>query len=272
MSSYSEDPLRSSDQPVHPLDRRPSLAPTSPPPMQPAYPTRRLQLPQSQPILTYILIGINILVFLIDYGTGQTLTIMGMKQNEAIIQGEYWRFITPMFLHGGPLHLALNCYFLYRVGPQVERAFGHLRFLAIYFLAGFAASIASFAISPYPSVGASGALFGLIGGLIPLFYRNRTVLANTNQRIVGILQVIGINLFIGFTVPGIDNWAHIGGLLAGLALAWLTTPRYVIRFALTGEPERVEDETSATMTWFWYSLVGLMLIGLAFALIQIRLS
>jgi rhomboid protease GluP len=272
MSSYLEDPPRSTDRPVHPLERRPAQAPQSPPTPQPVYPTRRLELPHSPPIFTYILIGVNILIFVIDSLTGRMLTIAGAKENFAILQGEYWRFITPMFLHGGLLHIGLNCYFLYNVGPQVERSFGHFRFLAIYFLCGLAASIASFALSPNPSVGASGALFGLIGALLPLLYRNRQVLANTSRRIGGILQVIVINLIFGFTVPRIDNWAHIGGLLAGLALAWLTTPRYVVRLALTGEAERIDDETSTAIALVWFGITGLILVGLAFALIRLRSS
>jgi rhomboid protease GluP len=272
MSSHPEDPLRSTDQPVHPLERRPAPAPQSPPPPEPVYPTRRLELPQSPPIFTYILIGVNILIFIIDSLTGRMLTIAGAKENFAILQGEYWRFITPMFLHGGLLHIGLNCYFLYNVGPQVERSFGHFRFLAIYFLCGLAASIASFALSPNPSVGASGALFGLIGALLPLLYRNRQVLSNTSRRIGGILQVIVINLIFGFTVPRIDNWAHIGGLFAGLVLAWLTTPRYVVRRTLTGEAERIDDETSPAIALVWFGIIGLILVGIAFGLIWMRSS
>jgi rhomboid protease GluP len=168
------------------------------------------------------------------------------------------------------LHLALNCYFLYNFGPSVERAFGYFRFLAIYFLAGLAASIASFAFSPYRSVGASGALFGIVGALLPLLYRNRGIFAETSRRLASILRMIALNLFIGFTVPGIDNWAHMGGLLAGMVLGWLTTPRYVVRHALSGEPERVEDETSLALTWLWFSVVGFVLVAIALALILMR--
>jgi membrane associated rhomboid family serine protease len=276
MSSYPEDPLRSGDKPVHPLERRTSPAPSGPPPPQPVYPSRRIEIPQVIPRLTYVILGINIVVYIADTLTGGMLTQLGQKDNLEIIQGEYWRFITPMFLHAalggglGILHILFNSRFLYYVGPQIERPFGYFRFLAIYFLSGFAASIASFTLSSHPSIGASGALFGLIGAMLPMLYRNRQVLPNSKPRINAVLQTIGINLLFGLAIPNIDNWAHIGGLLAGVTLGWLTTPRYVVRYALTGEAERVEDETSPAMTWLWFSVVGSVLVALAYALIQMR--
>jgi rhomboid protease GluP len=239
---------------------------------QPVIPVRRVEIPHSQPFFSYILLAINILVFLLDYFVFQGMfTGLGAKNNDAIIAGEYWRLITPMFLHGGFLHLAFNSYFLYQVGPQVEKAFGHFRFMAIYFLSGLGASIASFAFTPGSSVGASGALFGLIGALVPLLYRNRDVLAHTRSRISSIVQVILINLLIGFTARGlIDNWGHIGGLVAGLSLAWLTTPRYAVRLAPDGTPERVEDETPPSATWFWYAFVALGMVATVQGLIWLK--
>src|SRR5690349_6036262 len=128
MSSYPEDPLRRSDQPVHPLERHPVPESQGPIPPQPVYPSRRLDLPQSNPVFTYILIGLNVLVFIADIAMQGTLRELGAKDNLWIVQGEYWRFITPMFLHAGALHLLLNCYSIYNVGPSVERAFGYFRF------------------------------------------------------------------------------------------------------------------------------------------------
>jgi rhomboid protease GluP len=295
MSSYPEDPQRRTNQPIHPLDRRPEPATPVPnlPSVEPNYPKRQLAIPQTSPIFTYVILGVNILIFILDYLLDGSLTALGAKYNPAIIAGQFWRFITPMFLHALPptinqitqnptlvryvpvalLHIVLNSYFLYIYGPQVERAFGHMRFLVIYFLSGFAASIASFALNPESySVGASGALFGLFGSLLPLLYRNRNVLAGANQRIGRLVQVMIINLVIGFSTTFIDNWAHIGGLLAGLVLAWLTTPRYVVRRALTGEAERIDDETSPATALVWFGIVGLILFGIAFALIQMRSS
>ncbi len=237
----------------------------------PAIPIRRIEIPQSAPIFSYALLGTNIVVFLLDtFIFRGWLTAVGAKQNDAILSGQYWRLISPLFLHGGIVHLGLNSYFLYVVGPQVERAFGHMRFLGIYLLAGLAGSIASFALSPGASIGASGALFGLVGALIPLLYRNRHVLAHTQRHISSIIQVIIINLVIGFTIPRIDNWGHIGGLLGGLALAWLTTPRYKVESDFEGRPVRVVDQTSPALTTLSFGAVSIVLLWMLFIVFWLR--
>lgn len=258
----SEPPRR--QRPLHPLEQPPPPAPA--PPSRPV--RRRVDLPSSPPVLTYILIAINVIVFLLDMASGRMLTNLGAKENGAILLGEYWRFFTPMFLHGGILHLGFNSYFLYVVGPQVERSYGTLRFAAIYFLSGFAGAIASFALSSSPSIGASGALFGVIGALIPFLYQNREVLGNTQRRIMSIVQVIVVNLLIGLS-PGIDNWGHVGGLLGGLALSWLATPRYKVR-SVEETRVRIEDVSSPTMAWTATVVVGGALVVLAMLLISLK--
>ncbi|MBN1312456.1 MAG: rhomboid family intramembrane serine protease, partial [Anaerolineae bacterium] len=190
--------------------------------------------------------------------------------NFLIVQGQLWRLFTPMFLHGGFVHLGVNSYSLYLIGPRVERSFGHFRFLAIYVLSGVAGSVVSFALGPYQSIGASGALFGLIGALVPMLYLNRKIFANTRQQIANIIIVIGLNLFYGFSAGGIDNWAHIGGLVSGLALAWPTAPRYVLRLS-TMDTVRLDDESSISIAWLVYSLSALGLGLLTFLLINLRL-
>src|SRR5687768_8225580 len=99
MSSYPEDPLRSGEKPVHPLDRRPDLPTSAPklPTVEPNYPKRELTIPQTNPTFTYVILGVNILVFIFDYLLDGTLTALGAKYNPAIIAGQLWRFITPMF-------------------------------------------------------------------------------------------------------------------------------------------------------------------------------
>lgn len=174
-----------------------------------------------------------------------------------------------MFLHGGILHIGFNSYFLYIIGPQVERAFGSFRFAALYFLSGISGVIFSFAFNRAPSIGASGALFGLIGALIPFLYRNRALLVDTRRRILSILQVIGINLLIGLA-PGIDNWGHLGGLLAGLGLAWVTTPLYQVR---PGAEDTiiVEDKSTPAVSWLAFLGGSVVLLGLfQFAMILRR--
>lgn len=271
--SVQPDPSR----PVHPLDRSPDPSP-APAPAPPPSGLQRVRLPSSPPVVTYVLLAVNILVFLADtalaaagYGVSGVgpLTLLGAKNNQAIVNGEYWRLITPLFLHGGLLHLGFNSYFLYIVGRGVERAYGTARFLAIYFLAGLAGTVASFALSRANSIGASGALFGVIGAWIPLLYRNRHVLADTQRQIGRIAQVIGINLLIGLS-PGIDNWAHIGGLVGGLALGWFAAPRYGVRDGLIGSEAQVVDESAFASTWVAAVLLAGLLIGLTLALVTLR--
>jgi membrane associated rhomboid family serine protease len=179
----------------------------------------RLRRPRSA---TTVLIGLNLVAFLVEVLLGglrnlEVLVRMGAMVPLLVAQGEYWRLLTAMFLHAGPLHLAFNTLALYLFGGAVESALGTARFLAVYLVAGLFASAASFALSPpgAVAVGASGAVFGLLGAWLAFNLRRRSLsLAQSN--IQGALLLIGINLALGFTVRGVDNVAHIGGLVAGI--------------------------------------------------------
>lgn len=136
----------------------------------------------------------------------------------AIAQGEWWRLITATFLHGGILHLAFNMYALYWLGPQLERLLGSMRFAAIYFLSALGGSVASYWFSPINtvSVGASGAIFGLMAAMIVI---GRQMNADISQLAV----LFGINVVIGFSQGGIDWRAHLGGAVVGALTAVLMT-------------------------------------------------
>lgn len=138
--------------------------------------------------------------------------------------------ITAMFLHGGWLHIGFNAWALYALGPEAERIYKTGRFLALYFLAGLAGGVASYFFSAAPSVGASGAIFGLIGGLAAFYYVSRELLGEMSRRQLGsLITVVMINLFIGFNSGGlIDNSAHIGGLVGGALAGWLLAPRLAV--------------------------------------------
>jgi rhomboid protease GluP len=175
-----------------------------------------------RPFFTYILIATQLVIFLLmelKGGSAESSTLIkfGAKFNPLILEGEWWRFITPMFLHIGFLHLLMNSMALYYLGPLVERIYGNIRFLFLYLFAGFAGVLASFLFSANLSAGASGAIFGCFGAL--LYFG--VVFPRLFIRSLGfnILIVLGINLMFGFTVPGIDNAGHIGGLLGGFAAA-----------------------------------------------------
>src|SRR5262252_8271023 len=180
-----------------------------------------------RPLFTYIFLGANIVIFLLMALAGgstneSTLMAFGVKSNPAIARGEWWRFITPIFIHIGMLHLFFNSYALWIVGPQVEKLYGPARFVILYVLTGVAGVYGSFYYHPQSiSAGASGAIFGLFGVLLVFGIRYRSSIPPFFKRAVGtgVLPVIIINLIIGFTIPAIDNSAHIGGLLAGAALA-----------------------------------------------------
>ncbi len=191
-------------------------------------------LPVFKPIATYVLLGIIAVVFVLETVSGgstntQVLVRMGAKVTPLIAEGEYWRLFTSMFLHIGVMHLFFNGYALFILGTELERLLGWQRFLAIYLLSGLYGSLASYAFSDSLSAGASGAVFGLIGALAAFFALHRQQLGTWGQRrLMNILFLIAINLFLGFTQPWIDNWAHMGGLVAGLALGWALAPRYEI--------------------------------------------
>jgi membrane associated rhomboid family serine protease len=180
-----------------------------------------------RPTFTYLLFGLNIAVFLLMAlagGSGNELTLMafGVKSNPEIAHGQWWRFVTPIFIHIGLLHIFFNSYALWVVGPQVEKLYGGARFVLLYVLTGVAGVYGSYAYHPNTiSAGASGAIFGLFGVLLVFGLRYRSSIPPFFARAVGtgVLPVIVINLIIGFTIPAIDNSAHIGGLLAGAALA-----------------------------------------------------
>src|SRR5690625_4529052 len=191
-----------------------------------------------KPFFTYILIIINLIMFAVLELNGgstnvETLINFGAKYNPAMIDGEWWRLISSMFLHIGFFHLAMNMLALYYLGVAVERIYGSRRFLMIYFLAGIAGSLTSFAFSINVSAGASGAIFGLFGALLFFGMIHKKVFFQTMGR--NIITIVTINIVLGFVVPQIDMGAHIGGLVAGfVASATVYLPRnkrFIIQFS-----------------------------------------
>jgi len=180
-----------------------------------------IELKAKTPWITYGLIAINVAVWLIllliSKKTGTTyddlLTIYGAKVNSLILNGEYWRFISPMFLHSNEIHLLVNCYSLFIIGSEVEKLFGHLKFSAIYFVSGFLGCIASFAFSINDSVGASGAIFGLLGAMLYFAVKRPSLLKSSFG--ANLITNMVINLAYGFMNKHVDNNAHIGGLIGG---------------------------------------------------------
>lgn len=182
-----------------------------------------------RPYITYVLIGICVVIYLLQAGTGYFFKVdipaaIGVKDNNLIMQGQVWRLLTPIFLHGSILHIGFNMYALFYIGPTLERFYGRWRYLGLFILSGFAGNVISFMFSPYQSLGSSTSIFGLLGAEGVLLYQNREIFGNIARRALSQVVIIAVvNLIIGLT-PGIDNWGHIGGLIAGTLFAWFGGP------------------------------------------------
>jgi len=241
---------------------------------------RRFFIPVTRPRLTWIVLGMNVAIFLVTvlFGLLQfgnwnlltnllpTLVIFGAKVNELIAQGEVWRLLTATVLHGDILHLLFNVYALSALGVNVERYFGHGRFLLIYLLGGLWGSFASFATSPEISVGASGAIFGLAGATAVYFWRYRENFGDEGRAILqNVLMVIGLNLVFGFTNAQIDNAGHIGGLIGGamVALGLLPTYQHPNTMQIGNQPLQKRHRPGLEALWVVGHLV-LLWAGVAF--------
>ena len=184
---------------------------------------------EKNPIITRTLIAINIVLFLYMVLTSNEESFINSfaVYGPFIRNGQYYRLITGGFIHGGILHLLFNCYALYIIGTQAENYFGKLKYIIIYFMSLLSSSLLSmlFLGSEGLSVGASGAIFGLMGALLYFGYYYRVYLGNVLKS--QILPLIIINLVIGFTPnSGIDNAGHIGGLIGGLLTTYAVGVKY----------------------------------------------
>ena len=181
--------------------------------------------------LTRVIFGANVAVFIamvvassgLDF-SGRVVEHFGANFGPDTLAGEWWRLVTYMFLHGSVMHILFNMWCLWDLGRLCESLYGRWTFGAIYLLTGVSGGLARLAWDPYvPSVGASGAIFGLAGALIASFYLGEFSLPSIALRgtLRSLLFFAGFNLFFGTLVPGIDNACHIGGLVSGLALGAL---------------------------------------------------
>lgn len=231
----------------------------------------RVHLQAGVPYVTYAILGVTSTVFLLQlasvllfgYADGTIPTFnefvrallngsqhidwleaFGAGDSPLIRAGQLWRLITPMLLHASVLHIGFNMYALYILGVGLERTYGRWRFLLLYLLGGFAGNVLSFLFlqgGAY-SVGASTALFALVGAEGVFIYQNRPFFGKQyGAAIRNILFVVVLNAAIGF-LPGIDYWGHAGGLLGGLLFAWLAGPKWEVR----GSEPNLEAEDSRT--------------------------
>lgn len=178
------------------------------------------------PVTTLLLIAIAV-GFVLQLLNGESFTEAWANYGPDVWAGQYWRLVTSMFLHGGWIHLLLNGWALYQLGSLLELLMGSSQMFLIYFASGIAGSLASATFTRNLSVGASGAIFGLLGALIAFLLRRRGALTPQGKSIL--MQLVGwaaINVFFGFSTSGIDNSAHLGGGAAGLLFGFvLPEPR-----------------------------------------------
>lgn len=180
------------------------------------------KLKYKESLVTYILICINILIFIVTAFISKniqnidsyTLVQLGAKVNVLINHGQPWRLITSAFLHGGLAHIAFNMYALKIIGSEVEYVYGKIKYISIYLISALGGSVFSYIFnSDSISVGASGAIFGLLGAMIIFGIKHKNKVGK--EYIINLLKVLLINIFIGVTLSNIDNGAHIGGLIFG---------------------------------------------------------
>jgi rhomboid protease GluP len=239
--------------------------PPQPRPVPPSG-TVPVKLPASSPRVTYTIIGITVVVYLLQLlGNfvlgGDILVQWGAKANDYIRAGQLWRFFTPMLLHASILHIGFNMYALYIFGIGIERRYGHGRFLLLYILSGFAGAVFSFLFSSAYSIGASGAIFGLIGAEGIFLVKNRKLFgAEAKRALNNVIFIAAINLFLGLQ-PGIDNWGHVGGLMGGLIFAWFAGPHWKVEGLL---PDlRVVDQREPRDVIVGASVVAIIFCTLA---------
>lgn len=208
------------------------------------------------PYITYFLIAFNIFLFILPMVIGQyehiirTFSIHG----PSIRSGQYYRLLTGIFLHGSLMHLIFNCYALYVIGTQIENFLGKFKYIIIYLFSGIIGAFFSIIFGGnILSIGASGAIFGLMGALVYFGYFYRVYLGNVLKS--QIIPLILLNLAIGFLGEGIDNAAHIGGLIGGLFIT--------MALGVKDKSSKIEKVNGFIITVLFFSFVAYMGLVLA---------
>ncbi|KRO27753.1 integral membrane protein [Lactiplantibacillus fabifermentans DSM 21115] len=210
-----------------------------------------------EPAITQILLGITVIIFLLEWLLGgDTLVAIvnfyGAKNNAAIVAGQWWRLITPMFLHTNLSHIALNAVVIYFMGIQIEALYGHWRMLAIYLLGGISGNLMSFALSSSQSVGASTACFALFGAFLTVgesFWENPVIRQLTSR----FLLLTVMNLVFDMFGSGIDIWGHVGGLLGGFLIGYIVG---VPRIGKISTAKRIVAAITLVIVWVAFAKMG----------------
>ncbi len=276
----------------HPLDRDPA-PPPAPPPGQPQHQQVTLHIPSVRPTVTYAIIAINVAIFVVRALSPQLdnqIFLWGANHpSSVLVDGEIYRLLTSMFLHAGifgqfggyalenSLHIIFNMYILYYIGRQVERLFGHLRFSLIYLLGGLAGSVLSavFSSADVYSIGASGAVFAVLSAQLVYLYQHRKLLGARVRPMIQSLAILAVvDLFIGVLSDAgggmsIDNWAHLGGAVGGLVLAWFICPIFIVQRHPEIPNELIGEDINPLKNRYW--AVSIYVIVLLVTLIVARI-
>ncbi|MEP7284350.1 MAG: rhomboid family intramembrane serine protease [Chloroflexota bacterium] len=235
-----------------------------------------VQIPASQPIVTYVLLAILIIVFVAQLvenqisDVGNPLVEAGIFSFDRILNGEYYRLFTSMFLHASVAHIFLNGIALWSFGRSVEGFFGHTRFTLIYFLGGLFGGILEFIFSRGLALGASGAIFAIFGAEMVFLYRNRTLFGKrADQQLRSLIILALVNLGFGIYTqfaPGsvrIGIASHMGGFIAGAALAWFIAPRFELRADASVPPTyHIADTITESTTWLASGVVAVVILAI----------
>src|SRR5919201_2898863 len=274
---------RLSPNPVPAPPNSPSYLPQPIPPQAREMPAERsmrrwLRVPLDRPIVTPVLLAILVVIYIamaLFPQVNELFVNWGANVNIYVVQGEWWRLITSTFLHAAPmpLHIALNGYALYIIGMDLEALIGKVRFIAIYAISGLAGSVSSFIFMPadVPGIGASGAIFGLVGALGVYFGLYRRLFGRMGTiQFWNIIVIILLNVGIGFLSIRffgkyvIDNSAHIGGLLAGAVVGYVLCPPYELREWAGPLVRSVVNTNRGPLPWIAAALIGLMVVFIFF--------
>ena len=226
-----------------------------------AYGARRRAYEGGGAVVTKTLIGLNVLVYLITAVQGNGLNNPGgslflrwLLYGPAVANGDWWRLITAAFLHASILHIGFNMYFLWFAGAPVEAALGRGRFLLVYVVSGLAGSAGALVVDPrVPTVGASGAIFGILGAALVLERQRNYVLGGSA------LGLIVINLILSFALSNISYGGHIGGLIGGI-LCTLVLSKF----------GRGHAAYSRVGLWGIAGVLGVGLLSIAVAYLKVR--
>jgi len=222
-----------------------------------------------KPKATFILMGVIAVFYLLQvlserYLGFDLLFLYLGKIQQPILAGQVWRLITPVFLHGSLLHLASNLYALYVLGLQLEGIYGHKRFLLLFFIAAFGGNVLSFVLTPEASLGASTAIFGLLGAEIIFVVQNKRYLGGRSRGLLfNLIFILLLNLSIGFNPAlNIDYFGHLGGLIAGGLFAFLAGPKWQLELT-EFQPELKDTRAKRDIQ------MALVIVFLGFCLIAV---